>query len=519
MRHHAAIQPCGLRGQIYRFFLAITVAAVAGCGEHNPTEPIDTEDLPATAAAPVGAVASATRLPRSFFVDPGLGSDANPGTKLKPFKTLAHGLSLAIGGDSMRLAAGVYSKETNGEKFTNGAQQVMVPAGVKIFGTLAGELTSRLRGDPTETGLNLKGAATVKNLVITGFGTGIRATAGVQALNNLTLSQSVLAVGLSGSAKATLAGSVLTVAPIAGVTTAPVGAKVTQQAELIVAGGAITGGGQNCHRDVVGVSLADAARLTLKNVATLENIAGVGLAMFGTSKATLTGFARIKKSFFQLSESCTPRASILTFDSASLTLRHAQVESNGGTRSIGIESHSSAPLTLDTAGVAGHTEAGIVATGSFKLVAKAASLRQNAIGLDAAGAPNADITITGSTVSLNGIGIRSPFFKLRNSVVTNNSTGILLTSQFTDLGQTFDPGNNAIKDNIVTGVTLAQNVILGGVGGIFASGNTWNLSTQGSDASGHYPSKPLLNNDSPSASGKNFVLPAGDSNDLFQIQL
>ena len=34
-----------------------------------------------------------------------------------------------------------------------------------------------------------------------------------------------------------------------------------------------------------------------------------------------------------------------------------------------------------------------------------------------------------------------------------------------------------------------------------------------------HPQNPLLNNDSPSASGKNFVLPRIDANDLFQIQL
>ena len=34
-----------------------------------------------------------------------------------------------------------------------------------------------------------------------------------------------------------------------------------------------------------------------------------------------------------------------------------------------------------------------------------------------------------------------------------------------------------------------------------------------------HPQNPLLNNDSASASGNNFVLPTIDANDLFQIQL
>ena len=56
-------------------------------------------------------------------------------------------------------------------------------------------------------------------------------------------------------------------------------------------------------------------------------------------------------------------------------------------------------------------------------------------------------------------------------------------------------------------MTFAANVINGGVGGIFASGNTWNPSTQSSDASGHYPAEPLLNGSSPFGSGTNFILP------------
>jgi hypothetical protein len=537
MRHHATKQPRRLGGRAVPVLLALAVAALPGCRDQSPTGPEEpavqafqtdplaadlTGDQSATSGAAGGSLGvTATRLPKSFFVNPSSGKDTNSGTKLLPFKTLARGLSTAITGDTMRLAIGVYSTGTNGEKFTTGTQQVVVPAGVTILGTPADDFTSQLHGSggAGETGLNLKGAAIVKNLILTGFQTGIHATQGVQTLKNLTLDQNVLGLGLSGSARATLTASTVVVRPIPGVTVAPFGARVTQQAQFIMDGGKVTGGGQNCQRDVTGVSLGNAARFTLKNVATFENIAGIALAMFQTSKATLTGFSTIDKRFFQLPGGCTPRASIATFDSASLTLRHASVVSSGGTNSVGIESNSSAPLTLDTASVVGHSSAGLVAKGNFTLVAKAANFRQNAIGLDAKLAPNASITITGSTVFNNNTGIRAPLFKLRSSVVTQNQTGILLTSLFTDLGQTTDPGNNTITGNTITGVTFDAEVIIGGVGGIFASGNTWNPSTQLSDVNGHYPGKPLLNNDSPLASGKNFVLPKGDSNDLFQIQL
>jgi hypothetical protein len=170
--------------------------------------------------------------------------------------------------------------------------------------------------------------------------------------------------------------------------------------------------------------------------------------------------------------------------------------------------------------VKGHTGAGIrTSFGNPRIVVNGSLFQANIIGIDAGLTPTVNLTITGSTVSNNVTGIHAPFFKLRNSVVTSNQTGILVASFSTDLGQTFDPGNNVIAANTTTGVTWDANLISGGVGGIFASGNTWNPSTQLSDVNGHYPVKPLLNNDSPSASGKNFVLPQGDLNDFFQIQL
>ena len=111
-------------GLAIRLVFTMAVAAVAGCGEHDATAPEERglEAASADATAPdLGSDASAatpnvagssataalTRVPRGFFVDPHLGNDANAGTQLKPFKTLAHGLSLAIAGDTMRLAFGV----------------------------------------------------------------------------------------------------------------------------------------------------------------------------------------------------------------------------------------------------------------------------------------------------------------------------------------------------------------------------------------------------------------------------
>ena len=202
-------------------------------------------------------------MPRSFFVNPIAGKDTNAGTKLLPFKTLARALSSAIAKDTVRLASGVYSATTNGERFTTTlGQLVRVPAGVMILGTLSGgDVTSQLRGSAGETGLNLQGAVTVRNVALGGFNTGIRATQGVQSFKNVALDQNVVGIELSGSAQATLLLSLvlLTPPPIRVDEESMVGANLTQQAQLTLVSSSIGNSSQNC-RNVKGVSLQGAAR-------------------------------------------------------------------------------------------------------------------------------------------------------------------------------------------------------------------------------------------------------------------
>jgi len=287
---------------------------------------------------------------------------------------------------------------------------------------------------------------------------------------------------------------------------------------LTVIGGTIGREVQNCTLDMRGVSLRDGARLTMKNGATIKDVAGIGLAMFGSSKATLTGLTTIDRNLSQF-PGCSPSANVFATDFTTLTLKNARVLSTGGTKADGIVANTSGLVTLDSTLVKGHSGIGLKGILDLKLVATRSAFQFNGVGIDVFNGPNSNITITGSTVSNNGIGIHAPFFKLRKSVVTSNQTGISVATFSADLGQVGDPGSNFIAANSITGVTWDAKVISGGVGGIFASGNAWNAFTQGSDANGRYLANPLLNNDSPSASGKNFVLPTIDANDLFQIQL
>jgi hypothetical protein len=399
----------------------------------------------------------------------------------------------------------VYSKATNGEKFTTGIQQVAVPAGVTILGTLADDFTSRLQGATGDSyGLNLKGTVTVRNLIVSGFPVGIRALQGVQTMKTVILDQNTLGLDLRGSAKATLTGSSVFLTPSPNLAGTIIGANLSQQAQLTLVGGSISGAGQNCRTNVAGVVLNDGSRLTMKSSATLKDIAGNALSLGGTSKALLTGLAAIDRNFSQLAGGCTPTPSVVTRDSASLTLKKARIVSTFGTSSIGVLSNSRALLTLDSAQVVGHSGAGIKSLGMLRLVSKPGSLiKGNSFGIDVSLALT-DITISGTTITGNTVGIRATFFKLRNSKVTLNEVGILVTGAIgADLGLTSDPGNNTITGNGI-GVKF-EPVEFDTEGTVDASGNTWEPFTQGSDGSGHYLQKPLV---SGTTLGKNFQLTA-----------
>ena len=95
MRHVTTEQRHDLRQLATCVLCALAFASLPGCGEQSPTEPeasapqvAQPDELAAdltadqgaaspAAAGPVGA--TATRLPRSFFVNPTFGNDADLG--------------------------------------------------------------------------------------------------------------------------------------------------------------------------------------------------------------------------------------------------------------------------------------------------------------------------------------------------------------------------------------------------------------------------------------------------------
>ena len=486
--------------------LAAALAGLTACGEDAPSAPVAS----AKRAETPSATAVTTRAPKKFFVNPVGGKDTNAGSLTAPFKTLAKALSVAIANDTVKLAAGTYSKATNGERFTASGQYIQVPNGVRIEGTLnsSGGNATILQGQldtpgyDSEIALSLAANAVVTNVSIERFGMGVRALSGKQTLTHLSIGYTHFGVSTQFGAQTVLQNSTVFVSSVADAGLSAVG-----HAQLTMDGGQLFGPG-SCTADPdegTGVYVKDTAQVTLKNKATLKDVAGVALDLRNLGAATLDNAVISKTN----QVGCTPRPRVQMLDSTSLRLRlNTTLSSSGGTSAVGIQAQTKGTLRIDTATVKGFTGAGVRAASGSKLalVMNRGSILQNGVGINAAGVSsgNASITIAGSTIASNQTGIIAPYFKLRKSDVASNRQGVVLTSPFADLGQVGDPGNNLIINNLVTGVTFQSTVVCCGV---WATGNTWNAFTQGADGNGHYPPGLIINGTSSLAKGTNFSLP------------
>jgi hypothetical protein len=294
------------------------------------------------------------------------------------------------------------------------------------------------------------------------------------------------------------------------------GLRVIEQAQLIMDGGFISGGGSNCALNVIGIDVRNSGRVTLRNGAKIENIAGEALNMTDQAKATLKGQATIVRDFSAQPE-CEADPSVVTSSSGSLTLQSAKIfGGDHGDLNIGIQSRGSGPITLTNALLANHTGAGLQVLSNTKVVISSSTFSGNDHGIDARTLSTLSMSITGSTLSNNSTAIIAPFFRLRSSKVTGNQVGIVVIGT-ADLGNLSQPGNNTLSGNVNTSVEFFESTVAAGVGTIVAVGNLWNASTQDSDNTGHYPTHRLVRGTDDIAVGKNFVLPQGKAS--FSIQL
>jgi len=479
-----------LTEQIGRYVLQLGLLALLG--------------LAMLGATPAAQAASLFSPPQTYYVDPIAGSDANKGTQNKPFRTLFKAVTTAQPGDTVSLGPGVYSQATNGEQFGTTSQPIPAVSGLTILGALENGLpASTLQGTGSEVGLSLQANTTVKNLNLIGFDRAITAVQGQHSLSNLSLTGNAQGIWMGNFSQTTLAGSAISL------TAAATGVLVARTGQFTMDGGSISGRASSCTTGATGLFVFGSGQATLKNGVNLMNIAGAALAIRDTAQATLDT-ATISRT---LPSGCTPVASVSAAGSASLTLHSTIVRSIDGTNAGGIEMQDSVQVTLEGGSVSRHTGTAIRVLGTGKLSVNGSSFTSNQIGIDASGAPQASITITGATLQYNKqVGIIAPAFKLRNSSVHDNGVGIKINGPAVDLGTFADLGNNTIQNNTTTGVTFASTISSGSVNAV---GNTWNPNIQDADANGHYTIHMKVIGIGDFAHGTNFDLP----NSYFSIQL
>jgi Protein of unknown function (DUF1565) len=476
-------------------------------------------------AAPAGAQAA------TISVSAATGNDANPGTATAPLKTLTKALSKAKAGDTVKLAGGGYGTTPqgfgSGETFPAGGLDV--PSGVTIEGqTDFGFPVSTLLGQGSGVGLNLKGNATVRNLVVggfRGFGVGLVARQGTQTLSNLLIPVSPARTGnvdgVPFSAGIVLRGSAQAILNAGAQQSSTTGSKilldsgtgvsVNEQARLTMNGGQINGGDQpNCRTNATGIELNGAAQATLKNMLGVDgagggfrNIAGTALRMSGTSKATVSDSALVRR----LPAECQARPSVEMGESAALTFDRGISQSFGGDNAVGIQTQvaSGPALTLKRSSSVSTDRGTALELLGPATVAIDESFPTTGRGIAIDG-PSAALTITRSFVEgpstgdPNGAAIRAGRLKLRQSTVRARR-GILVTGAGVDLGTAGDPGNNDLSQIVDTAVRFDTDGVR-----VRAEGNTWLPNTQGSDASGRYPKPLFVTPKSPLANGRNFDL-------------
>jgi hypothetical protein len=302
-------------------------------------------------------VTALTTAPVTRFVNPVSGNDANPGTSSQPFKTLAKAVTKVKAGDTIRLAAGGYSKTLNGEQFP-----VQVPSGVTIRGTLdRGSLATTLFGEGSGVGLDLAGDATVRDLSIGGgffpgaasFSAPLSAKQGKQTFINLFVAgsgnkmtidgvEANAGIVLRGTANATLladssqgftAGSTVFVRGEAE------GVDVSGQAQFTMKSNT----GMIVKNDFAeAMFLSDSAKVTLNNsILRLER--GKGFFMKGSAQATL-----INTSIGLLSNADSGQRAIIATEKTQVMLDGGEID--GGSpncvRRLGLQLENSAKATL-----------------------------------------------------------------------------------------------------------------------------------------------------------------------------
>lgn len=462
--------------------------------------------------------ATATVIAGALFVDPAAGSDANPGTRALPLRTLAAAAAQALRGDTIHLLDG-----------THVIQFVRIPEGVHLravntgvprvqLGTGNGALV--LGGNNTVHGLHINSAGAFGFFQIT------QGTLRIEELHYTAPSGNYALVSASGSAIVDL------IAPSDGEwcrtqCNTPFAVAV-DDAQVNVHGGRISGfsGTSSLFQG------HDRGRLSLTGV-TIEDgqVSGAVIILGNTSlRVNQGGLSLIRSTIRNAVSNAAARAIEVGFGSGSLLISDSIISDNQG-HGIVFDSSSVnySPLTHSATITGSRLERNRIGI-QLGLAARARLFLEDTViaenrshGIECRfTATGCFIRMSGGAVSGNlGRGLdtvneanKTNDVRLRGVTITANALHGLylagLAGSRWDLGTASDPGGNTIRDN---GGTADPGLFTSDTNDvIWAVGNIWIPLEQGSDAMGRYV--PALGEDDvevagPVGAGRNYRLPAG----------
>jgi hypothetical protein len=432
--------------QTCRLF-GVILCGAAACGEVHTMGPVDgaSDDSAADGPPAVTVQVSPT------------GDDTSDGVA-RPVKTLKRAFALAVADGRITrvaLASGTYNA-ANGESFP-----YLVPANLTIAGSGA-----TLVGATSSDGLTLE-SGTLDGIALSGF---------------------VVAVTVNGTAALT----------DVRIQASNIGVKARKTATLTVTRLSIAGKAGACE---TGISAEDTAAVSAANVTT--TMLGTTVQMIDQSTVELTS------PDFAGDAGCTN--SMLSVSGKSLKITGGRIESGA----TGIQFTGTSPPTVATftdTNIGFMSGDGLLGS-TVALAMTGGDLRGSHRGLFATGGSwtFTNVSIIQNTtlaIQLGGTSASAPgTLNAHGCDISVNGDGIQLSSfAAADLGTAANPGNNRFGNNTNINLNLAGTA---GATLVTAIGNTWRASTQGSDASGKYPTTATITGPVAAAQGNNFAVAAG----------
>ncbi len=427
---------------------------------------------------------------RGLYVDPSSGLDTNPGTELRPLRTITRATRLAVAGESIFLLDGVY-----GAGEPNPGNCIAIPPGVSLRAVRPG----RVRVVDPQTGpacaFQFSGSALVDGIDLEGHDVGILFLAGTSTVQRVRVNGSSPAFDLRGTARVTMIDPVVTGYRASAF---GVGAAAAEGDSVLT----IRGGVFENAAAQVGMFLSRGSAHVILDGVTIRNNTGSAVRIYDNARLTLRDV---------LIEDCggpgpgadqavinmggQNTASVRTIGLRLERTRIVRARGHG----IGVIYYGNLPSQIDVdvidSEVTDSARTGIFVNPvgqadpalALDIRVDGSTLARNAGGGISGGLAQLtieDSTFEGSSVE-SGSTVRPASLRARGTTFVESEVRVNAAAPRTcDLGTAAAPGDNVFAPS---GLGMTTALRLAGAVACTAVGNTWLPMVQGADASGRYP--------------------------------